>query len=102
MTQSDDISLFIGILPGADQRQVVLFPDGHVLADIRDQEIATAGYAGSDRGMIAASSLIAIFRSAGWEIDEASNAGAVWMKPRLRNLAGSLDAGSPGTGLPTG
>jgi hypothetical protein len=102
MTQSGDVSLFIGILPGADQRQIVLFPDGRVLADVREQEISTGSYAGSDHGMVAASLLIGVFRSAGWEIDEASNAGAVWMKPLSQGLAGGFDEESPGTPLSTG
>jgi hypothetical protein len=102
MTHGDDVSLFIGILPGADQRQVVLFPDGQVLADIRDQEISTSGYTGSDRGMIAASLLIGIFRSAGWEIEETPHAGAVWMKPRLGDMTGGFDEESPGEPLSAG
>jgi hypothetical protein len=102
MTQSGDISLFIGILPGAQQRQIVLFPDGQVVADIREQEIATGGYAGSDHGMVAASLLIGVFRAAGWEIDEASNAGAVWMKPLTQDLSDGFDEESPGTPLSAG
>jgi hypothetical protein len=77
----DDPHLFIGILPGADTRQVVLFPDGQVLADIREQEIQTGGYRGRDHGMIAASALIGLLRDSGWCIDEMPHAGAVWMKP---------------------
>jgi hypothetical protein len=102
MTQNDDVSLFIGILPGADQRQIVLFPDGQVLADLRDREISTGGYTGSDRGMIAAALLIGIFRSVGWEIEETPHAGAVWMKPLLGDVPGGLDEESPGEPLSTG
>jgi hypothetical protein len=76
-----DVSVFIGMLPGAGHRQLVLFPEGQVLADLRECEIQTAGYAGSDRGMIAASSLIGLFRLSGWYVDEMPHAGAVWMKP---------------------
>ena len=101
MTQGDDISLFIGILPGADQRQIVLFPDGQVLADLREREISMGGYTGSDRGMIAASLLIGIFRSAGWEIEETPHAGAVWMRPLLGDIPGGLDEESPGEPLST-
>lgn len=100
MTHGDDISLFIGILPGADRRQIVLFPDGQVLADLREHEIATSGYAGSDQGMIAASRMIAIFRAAGWEIDETEHIGAVWMKPGERTRAGDSDEDSTGAALP--
>jgi hypothetical protein len=102
MTPSDDVSLFIGILPGADQRTVVLFPDGQVIAELRERQISTAGYSGSDRGMIAASLLIGIFRSAGWEIEETPHAGAVWMKPLLRGIPGGLDEESPGETLSAG
>jgi hypothetical protein len=83
MSGNEDVSLFIGMLPGADQRQLVLFPGGHVLADVRDEEIETAGYVGSDRGMIAASALIGALRDSGWYVEEMPNAGAVWLKPGL-------------------
>ena len=46
MNCDGDVSLFIGILPGAGHRQLVLFPEGQVLADLRDSEIDTAGYFG--------------------------------------------------------
>ena len=81
MRPSEDVSLFIGILPGAEQRQVVLFPDGHVLADVRDEQIEIPGYRGSDHGMIAASALIGVLRDSGWYVDEMAHAAAVWMKP---------------------
>jgi hypothetical protein len=81
LSQREDVSLFIGILPGATWRQVVLFPEGTVLADIRETEIKTGGYAGPDQGMVAASALIGLFRLSGWYVDEMPHAGAVWMKP---------------------
>ncbi len=81
MSPSEDISLFIGILPGAEQRQVVLFPEGQVVADVRDEEIEAPGYRGSDRGLIAASALIAALRASGWCVEEMANAAAVWLKP---------------------
>ena len=83
MEGSGDVSVFIGILPGAGHRQLVLFPEGQVLADLREFEIQTAGYVGSDRGMIAASSLIGLLRLSGWYVEEMPHAGAVWMKPPL-------------------
>lgn len=81
MNRDGDVSLFIGILPGAGHRQLVLFPEGQVLADLRDSEIETAGYSGPDRGMIAASILIGLFRRSGWFVEEMPHAGAVWMRP---------------------
>ena len=81
MHPTEDVSLFIGILPGAEQRQLVLFPGGHVLADIRDEEIDTAGYRGSDRGMIAASALVGMLRDSGWYVEEMVHAAAIWMRP---------------------
>src|SRR5215211_3818960 len=82
MNLGGDVSLFIGILPGATCRQLVLFPEGEVLADIRETEIETAGYSGPDQGMVAASALIGLFRQSGWYVDEMPHAGAVWMRPR--------------------
>jgi hypothetical protein len=81
MNRDGDVSLFIGILPGAEHRQLVLFPEGRVLADLRDSEIETAGYSGPDRGMIAASTLIGLLRCSGWFVEEMPHAGAVWMRP---------------------
>src|SRR4051794_27464995 len=79
--EASAISLFIGILPGDNRRQVILFPDGQVVANICEHEIDTGGYRGSDRGMIAASALIGALRTGGWYIDEMPHAGAVWLKP---------------------
>src|SRR4029078_9948545 len=81
MDGNGDVSVFIGMLPGAGHRQLVLFPEGQVLADLRECEIQTGGYAGSDRGMSGASSLIGLLRLSGWYVDEMPHAGAVWMKP---------------------
>jgi hypothetical protein len=81
---NEDISLFIGILPGADRRQVVLFPEGQIVADVRDEEIEAPGYRGSDRGLIAASALIGALRESGWYVEEMANAAAVWLKPGSR------------------
>jgi hypothetical protein len=81
MDGNGDVSVFIGMLPGAGHRQLVLFPEGQVLADLRECEIQTAGYVGSDRGMIAASSLIGLFRASGWYVEEMPPAGGIWMKP---------------------
>jgi hypothetical protein len=80
MKDNGDVSLFIGMLPGAGHRQLILFPEGHVLAELRECEIETAGYVGTDRGMVAASTLIDLFRRSGWYVDEMPHAGAVWMK----------------------
>jgi hypothetical protein len=91
MNVNEDVSLFIGMLPGADQRQLVLFPGGHVLADVRDEEIQTAGYLGSDRGMIAASALIGALRNSGWYVEEMPNAGAVWLKPGITATPASVE-----------
>jgi hypothetical protein len=85
LSSSEDISLFIGILPGADQRQVVLFPEGQIVADVRDAEIEAPGYRGSDRGLIAASALIGALRESGWYVEEMANAAAVWLKPGSGN-----------------
>jgi hypothetical protein len=81
MDGDGDVSVFIGILPGSGHRQLALFPEGHVLADLRECEIRTAGYDGTDRGMIAASTLIRLLRLSGWYVEEMPHAGAVWMKP---------------------
>jgi hypothetical protein len=78
----DGTSLFIGILPGADRRQVVLFPDGQVLADVREQDIEVGGYRGPDQGLVAASTLIGVLRDHGWYVEEMTNVAAVWLKPR--------------------
>jgi hypothetical protein len=91
MNGNEDVSLFIGMLPGADQRQLVLFPGGHVLADVRDEEIETAGYVGSDRGMIAASALIGALRDSGWYVEEMPNAGAVWLKPGATTAPSNIE-----------
>jgi hypothetical protein len=90
----DDVSLFIGILPGSDRRQVVLFPDGVVLADICDHRIETGSSVGPDQGLIAASLLIGMLRDNGWYIEELTSAAAVWLKPPPRHAR--ADVGDPG------
>jgi len=100
MDGDGDVGIFIGILPGSDHRQLVLFPEGQVLADLRECDIQTAGYDGTDRGMIAASSLIRLFRLGGWYVEEMPHAGAVWMKPMLAGRIGGDEGELGGDSVP--
>lgn len=92
MSPDDGVSLFIGILPGSDRRQVVLFPDGHVLADLREQDIDVGGYCGPDQGLVAASALIGVLRDHGWYVEEMTHAAAVWLKPGIAASDSASDA----------
>jgi hypothetical protein len=94
MNPDDNVSLFIGVLPGADRRQVVLFPDGHVIADLCEQEIDTGGYRGRDGGLVAASALIGALRDHGWHIEETTTAAAVWLKPGKTVTSHAAESGS--------
>jgi hypothetical protein len=78
----DDVSLFIGCLPGEERRQIVLFPGGEVLAEIYEKEIETpVGSYVADRGSGAAAALIRALNGSGWYIDHVDHAAAVWLKP---------------------
>jgi hypothetical protein len=81
---SEDVSLFIGCLPGADQRQIVLFPGGRVLAEVCQSEIETPTGDVPDRGSGAAAALIRALNGNGWYIDQVDHAAAVWLKPSPR------------------
>jgi hypothetical protein len=84
MERPDEPTLFIGCLPGSDQRQVILFPAGDVIADICDQQIETpAGDLLSDSGWSASTALIQALTTYGWYVDEIHDATvSVWLKPR--------------------
>jgi len=81
---SEEVSLFIGCLPGADQRQIVLFPGGRVLAEVCQSEIETPMGDVPDRGSGAAAALIRALNGNGWYIDQVDHAAAVWLKPNPR------------------
>lgn len=89
MNQDEDVSLFIGCLPGRQERQVLLFPEGHTLAHIPEQDIdieipAVGGV--QDHGWIAACALIqTLTNGGGWYIEEVTEDGnGWWLKPRSK------------------
>jgi hypothetical protein len=85
MDDSDNVSLFIGCLPGEEMRQIVVFPGGHVVADIREQEIETPmGDRLPDHGWSGAIALIgALSNTGGWYIEDVTDdANGWWLKPR--------------------
>ena len=93
MSHGEDVSLFIGCLPGEEMRQIVLFPGGHVLADIREQEIETPmGDWVPDRGWSAANALIGtLSNGGGWYIEEVTDdANGWWLRPRHDSGAPSV------------
>lgn len=87
MHNDEDVSMFIGCLPGQEERQILLFPGGQVLADIRGQEVGTE-WGISDRvddhGWIAACELInTLTNGHDWYIEEVTEDGnGWWLKPR--------------------
>lgn len=85
MTDHEDVSLFVGCLPGEEMRQVVLFPGGEVLADVREQEIQTpTADSLPDQGWTAACALVkTLTDNGGWYIEEVTADGnGWWLKPR--------------------
>jgi hypothetical protein len=81
------VSLFVGRLPGEEQRQIVLFPEGTVIADIREGEVEFESVAGetrrlADHGATAAYALVAALNDHGWYIDEMPTPTAIWLKPK--------------------
>jgi hypothetical protein len=89
----EERSLFIGFLPGSETRQVVLFPGGHVLADLCEHEIETpTADPLPDRGWSAACALIKTLNDGGgWYIEESTGDGnGWWLKPRPDNATPSI------------
>jgi hypothetical protein len=83
----EDVSLFIGCLPGHEERQIVLFPDGQVIGDLRGREVGAEDGLGEvvvDHGWIAACALIETLTNGnGWYIDEVTeDRNGWWLKPR--------------------
>ena len=83
MTDHGDLSLFIGCLPGEERRQIVLFPGGRVLADLREQEHETPLGHVADNGWVASTALIgALTNGGGWYIEDVTpDANGWWLKP---------------------
>lgn len=78
----DDVSLFIGRLPGDESRKLVLFPGGRVVAEICEREVKTpSGEERPDRGANAAAALISALNGCGWYIDQMDKPSIVWLKP---------------------
>lgn len=92
MHRDEEPSLFIGFLPGSETRQVVLFPGGHVVADICVQEIETPTGDLPDRGWSAACALIRTLNNdGGWYIEEITEDGnGWWLKPHPDNPKSGL------------
>ena len=93
MNDRENVSLFIGCLPGEVMRQIVLFPGGHVVADIREQEIETPmGDWLPDCGWSAANALIGTLTNAGgWYIEDVTDdANGWWLKPRTDTDASAV------------
>ena len=95
---SEDVSLFIGCLPGEDTRRMVLFPEGRVVAEIRSEEIRVDGYEGPDRGAGASGALIKMLLAHGWFIDQIDRPTSIWLRPnpqsanRAQLRIGGVDA----------
>jgi hypothetical protein len=78
----DDLSLFIGRLPGERARQIVLFPDGQVLADLYEETHEMGGLSLPDHGWEAALHLVKALVGRGWYIDQMFEAAdEFWLKP---------------------
>lgn len=94
MEDDEDVSLFIGCLPGHEERQIVLFPDGQVIGDLRGREVGVEDGAGAvvDHGWIAACALIETLTNGnGWYIDEVTPDGnGWWLKPGPKTSDGVL------------
>jgi hypothetical protein len=91
--RTQDVSLFIGCLPGEDTRRVMLFPEGRVIATVQVEQVQVDGYEGPDRGASASGALIQLLLANGWYIEQMDRPTSVWLKP------GPLLAGCSGISI---